>query len=115
MYYLYFVDNKVVCSTTSKGVSVPNSIKIESEEYDLNYSYSIVDGKAVKGDLIQINAEEEERLVQEARSTEYQRQRESEYPSIGDQLDALFHAGVFPEEMASKIQAIKDKYPKSSS
>jgi len=115
MYYLYFVNNKVVCSTTSKGVSVPNSIEIESEEYDPNYSYSLVDGKAVKGDLIQIDPEEEERLLREIQSTEYRRQRESEYPLIGDQLDALFHAGVFPEEMASKIQAIKDKYPKSSS
>lgn len=43
---------------------------------------------------------------------EYRFSRLSEYPSIGDQLDALFHAGVFPPEMAAKIQAIKDKYPK---
>jgi len=45
-------------------------------------------------------------------STEYQRLRVTEYPSIGDQLDALFKAGVFPEEMAAQIQAVKDKYPK---
>lgn len=57
---------------------------------------------------------EVERLRQEWINTEYQRQRAPEYPSIGDQLDALFHAGVFPPEMASKIQAIKDKYPKGS-
>jgi len=38
--------------------------------------------------------------------------RAAEYPAIGDQLDALFHAGVFPAEMADKIQAIKNKYPK---
>jgi hypothetical protein len=38
--------------------------------------------------------------------------RANEYPPIGDQLDALFHAGLFPAEMADKIQAIKDKYPK---
>ncbi len=44
---------------------------------------------------------------------QYARKRAAEYPSIGDQLDALFHAGVFPEEMAAEIQAIKDKYPKS--
>lgn len=44
----------------------------------------------------------------------YKMSRAREYPSIGDQLDALFHAGVFPPEMASKIQAIKDKYPKGS-
>ena len=44
---------------------------------------------------------------------QYKFNRVKEYPSIGDQLDALFHAGVFPEEMAEKIQAIKNKYPKS--
>ena len=42
----------------------------------------------------------------------YARKRAAEYPPIGDQLDALFHAGVFPAEMTDKIQAIKDKYPK---
>lgn len=45
-------------------------------------------------------------------ATQYQRQRAAEYPSIGDQLDALFKAGVFPAEMAAKLQAVKDKYPK---
>lgn len=42
----------------------------------------------------------------------YAEKRAVEYPSIGDQLDALFHAGVFPDEMAAQIQAVKDKYPK---
>lgn len=42
----------------------------------------------------------------------YKKNRAAEYPSIGDQLDALFHAGVFPADMAAKIQAVKDKYPK---
>lgn len=42
----------------------------------------------------------------------YKVNRVAEYPSIGDQLDALFHAGVFPDDMAAKIQAVKDKYPK---
>ena len=36
-----------------------------------------------------------------------------EYPSVTDQLDALYHADVFPKEMADKIKAVKDKYPKS--
>jgi hypothetical protein len=43
----------------------------------------------------------------------YKFSRASEYPAIGDQLDALFHAGVFPADMAAQIQAVKDKYPKS--
>lgn len=44
--------------------------------------------------------------------TQYQRDRAAEYPAIGDQLDALFKAGVFPADMAATIQAVKDKYPK---
>jgi hypothetical protein len=47
-----------------------------------------------------------------ANSREYKNQRSVEYPPIGDQLDALFKAGLFPPEMAAQIQAVKDKYPK---
>ncbi len=42
----------------------------------------------------------------------YNIKRVQEYPSIGDQLDALYKAGVFPPEMAAQIAAIKAKYPK---
>lgn len=38
--------------------------------------------------------------------------RQAEYPPIGDQLDALYHGGVFPKEMADLIKSVKDKYPK---
>lgn len=43
----------------------------------------------------------------------YTIKRVQAYPSIGDQLDALFKAGVFPPEMAAKIQAVKAQYPKT--
>ena len=42
----------------------------------------------------------------------YKTQRATAYQPIGDQLDALFKASVFPAEMAAAIQAVKDKYPK---
>ena len=42
----------------------------------------------------------------------YQAKRAAAYPPIGDQLDALFKAGVFPADMAAALQAVKDKYPK---
>ena len=54
------------------------------------------------------------RLQAEYDAKEYARSRAAEYPAIGDQLDALFHAGVFPADMAATIQAVKDKYPKES-
>ena len=47
-------------------------------------------------------------------SVAYREQRAAEYPPIGDQLDALFHAGVFPAEMSARIQAVKDRYPKGN-
>jgi hypothetical protein len=43
----------------------------------------------------------------------YKFSRASEYPAIGDQLDALYHAGVFPDDMAAQIQAVKERYPKT--
>lgn len=52
------------------------------------------------------------RLQSEWDAKDYQRKRAAEYPALGDQLDALFHAGLFPAEMAAKIQAVKDRYPK---
>ena len=42
----------------------------------------------------------------------YADRRAVAYPPIGDQLDALFHAGVFPEDMAAQLQAVKDAHPK---
>jgi hypothetical protein len=52
------------------------------------------------------------RLQAEYAAQAYARSRVTEYPPIGDQLDALFKAGVYPAEMAAAIQAVKDKYPK---
>ena len=45
-------------------------------------------------------------------SIEHIGKRQAEYPPIGDQLDALYHGGVFPKEMADLIKSVKDKYPK---
>ena len=72
--------------------------------------YTIVDDTIIwECDLPQPSDAEIERasLLIENKSN-----RKNAYPPIGDQLDALFHAGVFPEDMATKIQAIKDEYPK---
>ena len=41
---------------------------------------------------------------------EYQRKRASEYPSIVDQLDDIYHNGI--DGWKTTIKATKDKYPK---
>ena len=43
-------------------------------------------------------------------SKQYQRDRKKEYPSIGDQLDDIYHNGI--DSWKTTIKAIKDKYPK---
>ena len=42
--------------------------------------------------------------------TQYQRDRQKEYPSIVDQLDDIYHNGV--DGWKETIKAVKDKYPK---
>ena len=42
----------------------------------------------------------------------YAQKRKDAYPDIGDQLDALYHAGVFPDDMAAQLKAVKDANPK---
>jgi hypothetical protein len=58
--------------------------------------------------------EEQQRLQQAYDWAEYQRNRAREYPTVQEQLDALYHAGVFPAEMAARIRAVKAKYPRYS-
>ena len=43
-------------------------------------------------------------------NNEYQRKRASEYPSIADQLDDIYHNGI--DGWKTTIKATKDKYPK---
>ena len=79
-------------------------------------SYAIVDDEIIwnSPDITQPTQAEIDaeiaRLQAEYDAVQYQRDRK--YPPIGDQLDSLFHAGVFPEEMAAQLQAVKDAHPK---
>jgi len=65
-----------------------------------------VSGNKVEIDLVRVNAW----IDPEA----YKYKRQSEYPSIGDQLDALWKGGDAAAEMLAKVQAVKTKYPKGT-
>ena len=54
----------------------------------------------------------DDKIAEEYAKVKYKDDRRTSYPDIGDQLDALYHAGVFPKEMADKIKAVKDANPK---
>lgn len=99
----------ILYTTKALNTLAPNAIwSMDAEDYDKLTWLSDDIPKPTKEEV----EAEIARLQAEYDLTEYQRQRAPEYPTIGDQLDALFHAGVFPPEMAEKIQAVKDKYPK---
>ena len=51
-----------------------------------------------------------ERLQAEYEYNQYQRDRASEYPSIQDQLDTLYHQGY--DGWKASIDEVKNKYPK---
>ena len=63
-----------------------------------------VQGNKVEIDLAAVNS------WQDPDAYKYARARE--YPSIGDQLDALWKGGDAAAEMLAKVQAVKVKYPK---
>jgi len=53
---------------------------------------------------------EVERLQAEYEYNQYQRDRASEYPSIKEQLDVLYHQGY--DGWKASIDEVKNKYPK---
>ena len=64
---------------------------------------------------------EQQRLQTEYDNNQYQRDRASEYPAIGDQLDKLWHSINADDTLKTQfadfyntIKAVKDAYPKES-
>ena len=51
-------------------------------------------------------------MVAEYDAQKYARARQPLYPAIGDQLDDLYHAGVFSADMTAKLKKVKDDNPK---
>lgn len=43
---------------------------------------------------------------------DYYAKRRAEYPSLGEQLDALWKGGEAMDAMLAKVQAVKSRYPK---
>ena len=88
----------------------PNSSFVWKDEEDFStLVYRTEESDVPTFDEIKAQAVKDEA---EFKAQEYARNRQPEYPPIPDQLDALYHAGVFPKEMADKLKAVKDKYPK---
>tara|TARA_B100000945_G_scaffold36731_1_gene24859 strand:- start:901 stop:1137 length:237 start_codon:yes stop_codon:yes gene_type:complete len=73
--------------------------------------------KLINGERFAFTAEEETaRDAEEAvavsykAANDYKFKRASEYPSVVDQLDLIYHSGI--DAWKAKIKETKDKYPK---
>jgi hypothetical protein len=90
-----------------------SSFNVDSDSIldDVWYEKVVWEGDVSKPTLAELKAKMEELQI-DFDSKQYQRDRQGQYPPIGDQLDALYHTGVFPDEMAAKLKAVKDANPK---
>jgi L-ascorbate metabolism protein UlaG (beta-lactamase superfamily) len=74
----------------------------------------IIDGVVVAmtdAEVTAKNAEQAEAEAEEA-ANGYKRNRANEYPTMGDQLDMIYHNGDGGATFQAAIKAVKDKYPK---
>ena len=91
---------------------------VRDVEFDPEYNWSLIDGEAVKGDLITFTDEEIATYEADAISTAHHTPRMLSYPSIEEQLDKLY-SDIKNDtldrtgEFFTAIKAVKDANPKS--
>lgn len=107
MQYLYFQeDGRLHVRTKTLDAKLaedyPNPIAV-SDDYDI-----MTDGEGALEEGMP-NKREKTRSEIES-SVTYVDKRVSEYPSLNEQLDKIYHEGI--DAWKSDIKAIKDKYPK---
>jgi len=82
------------------------------DDYDYKYSYSLVDGDAVKGDLIPIDTVEVNRLEAEFVATQYSRDRKAKYDLLNQDEMRFDDVKNSTTTWVDAIDAIKAAHPK---
>ena len=78
------------------------TINGDSDARDANGDVVILDESAITTEVAKLQTAYD--------NNAYQRSRATEYPSMADQLDDIYHNGVDAWKLT--IKAVKDKYPK---
>ena len=95
--------------------------EIKSEQ-DWNNNIKFISGADENGSAIYLETKpityaevvaEQQRLQADYDAKQYQRDRASEYPSIGDQLDYIYHNGIDAWK-SDMVDPVKNKYPKDN-
>ena len=74
----------------------------DSDARDANGDVVILDESAITTEVAKLQTAYD--------NNAYQRSRATEYPSMADQLDDIYHNGI--DAWKATIKTIKDKYPK---
>jgi hypothetical protein len=91
-----------------------NGSSAKRKDDDIEVSSIIDEGE---GDIVDVILEDGEinelpYIRLRYKYSNYSKARSQNYPSIGDQLDALWKGGNALIEMQARIMAVKEKYPK---
>lgn len=86
------------------------------ESWDYQIRFEDVTGNPLPDGAV----EEDRKVVESAKgrillADDWHSLRADAYPSIKDQLDAMWKGGADADAMAAKVQAVKDKYPNPES
>jgi len=115
--YIIFNNDRVIYA----GDIIPSShtgdeyVRAElpnGEVFDPTYSYTVVDGKAIKGSAIPPDLEEESRIEAEFVATQYSRDRKAKYDQLNQdemRFDDLVNNTT---TWVDTINAIKAAHPK---
>jgi len=101
-------DGKIVNKVTKHEAIfslVGGDISALGDEITYNSGQTPPSNAAIDAEIIRLQAEYD--------AQEYARNRATEYPSTGDQLDYIFHNGV-AKWKTDMIEPVKAKYPKPS-
>lgn len=99
----------VIPSGTDYEFAVPDNCVVEINGERFTYT-AIIDASKPRRVNVQIYGRLHGQKIVEVRS--YAEERLAEYPTIGDQLDALWKGGADADAMRAKVMAVKAKYPK---
>ena len=91
--------------TAILAINPSAQVSVNAEDYD-QITWHNGTAEISKADIVAKQAE----LKTAYDAKENQRKRESEYPSMADQLDDLYHNGI--DGWKATIKVTKDKYPK---
>ena len=97
-----------------KQISTGQIIHREMPHTDKTLDNAVHTYNIDKSDLevVEENWTEDEWTLAVNNQLPYDVKRKADYPDIGDQLDDLYHAGIFSDGMAAKLKAVKEKHPK---